>query len=73
VEGLREHGNEPSGSIKCSATGGFSRRAQLQGVSYLLDVSSVTEVSMVRAPSIFMVELGRVSFLLYRFLFRNNY
>jgi hypothetical protein len=34
-----EHGNEPSGSIKCleileCATGGFSRRAQFHGVSY---------------------------------------
>jgi hypothetical protein len=39
VEGPCEHGNEPSGSIKCwellngYATGGFSRRTQLHGVS----------------------------------------
>jgi hypothetical protein len=31
VKGCCVHGNEPSGSC---ATGGFSRRAQLRGVSY---------------------------------------
>jgi hypothetical protein len=29
MEGSCEHGNEPSGSIKCCTIGGFSRRAQL--------------------------------------------
>jgi hypothetical protein len=41
VEGSCEHGNEPSGSIKCwkflssCTVGGFSRRAQLHEVSLL--------------------------------------
>jgi hypothetical protein len=41
VEGSCEHGNESSGYIKCwkvlssCTTGDISRRAQLQGVSYL--------------------------------------
>jgi hypothetical protein len=41
VEGFCEHGNEPLGSVKVgeflssSATGSFSRRAQLHGVIYL--------------------------------------
>jgi hypothetical protein len=40
VEDSYEHGNEPSGSMKCwkflssCTTGSFSRRAQLHGVSY---------------------------------------
>jgi hypothetical protein len=34
LEGPCEYGNKPSGSIKCGCvTGGFSRRAQLHGVS----------------------------------------
>jgi hypothetical protein len=42
VEGSCEHSNKPSGSIKCwevlssRTIGGFSRRAQLHGVSWLL-------------------------------------
>jgi hypothetical protein len=31
VEGSCEHGNEPSGSVKC----GFSRRTQLHGVRHI--------------------------------------
>jgi hypothetical protein len=51
VEGSCEHGNEPSGSIKTGnflsgyTIGGFSRRAQLHGVScddddYVVDANN---------------------------------
>jgi hypothetical protein len=39
-----EHGNEPSGSVKvegfpeCPRTTGFARKAQLHGVSFLLQL-----------------------------------
>jgi hypothetical protein len=46
VEGFCEYGIKPSGSIKCwkslssCAIGGFSRRAQLHGVSLLSFIES---------------------------------
>jgi hypothetical protein len=49
MEGPREHGNELSGFHKIlgkflssSATGGFSRRTQLRGVSYVTSVEFCT-------------------------------
>jgi hypothetical protein len=50
VEGSCEHGNKPSGSIKCwealsrCKTGGLSTRAQLHGISWLVSIVSIMGV-----------------------------
>jgi hypothetical protein len=57
VEGLCEHGNEPSGSINngnflsSCRTGGFSRNAQLHEVSYVRCIG-------IRGSAVVMIIVG---------------
>jgi hypothetical protein len=71
VEGPCEHGSEPSGSIKCweilegCATGFFSRRAELHGVSWLGIRVSYRSPSVIRAMLLYRMLHLRVLLSVY--------